>query len=304
MLWTLKLAPDSEARIQIMAVLKKRFRIENIESSQTAQLTADEILARIKMPQERSMYEIGEEVFEGAISEALWYHTQLSGLTAGWELRVRFLAIKLGIRPNVPIPDKSKQNRANKSVQHRSLKNTIEEVQRLTGGRLDLRLFELAGLRDSIVHCNPHGMRAYAKQLLGKQKVTPLRGNVVVASFGQGNSPRNLSDIEDEAEAEDQDLFGWFIEVFNSGLPKVAYKEFEDSMRSLNVLTLFHSLCFDDRADTFEKVVIRGNQPDEKDIAKFQAYFSAPYSTHKDLDANQFFSEVTSCFRALTWQKS
>lgn len=294
---TIPLAPDNEARVNIVSVLKSRMRVENEEQNLAMFTMADEILSKIKKVEEKSTNQKIEDLLDGLLNQAFWYHGQLAGLSTIWEFRVRIFGNKLGVRPNVPLEQKSSKNRANKSIQHRTLKDTIKEINKRCGQRLSLRLLELCDLRDSIVHCNPQGIRSYATQIFGKESLKPVRGNVVVLHI-PNNGIKNLSDVNDEKEAEDQDIIGWFLEVFNSGLPKKAFAEFERSIRALDLLIAFHAYSFEDRSLIFNKVVIDGHRPTTEDIAKFDAYFSSPYSPGKQ-DVNIFFENIVDCFKNL-----
>lgn len=286
---SIQMAPDNEARAIICNVLRSKFRITNAEQDLSLNAIADELLAKLKLPQEKPMREELETLVDGIMDQAFWYHGQLAGLTTTWEFKVRIFANKLGIRPNVPVEEKSKRNRANASVEHRSLKDTIKELNKSCGNHLALKLLELCDLRDSIVHCNPNAIRAYATQLFGKNILKPLRGNVVVFSLSASDM-KNLSDVKDEVETENQDIVGWFLEVFNSGLPKKAFAAFGESINALELLISFHASCFDDRSDIFRKVVIEGVRPTEEDIAKFRAYFALPYAPK--LDADAYFRKI------------
>lgn len=198
---TVPIAPDNEARAIIEIALRSRLKVTNAEQDLSIKAFADEILSAIKVPAEKPSHKRAEELVDGVMDQAFWFHGQLAGLTTTWEFKIRILGNKLGIRPNVPIEAKSKKNRANRSVEHRTLKDTIKEINKVCGNRLNLKLLELCDLRDSIVHCNPQGIRAYATQLFGKDVLKPLRGNVVVFSLS-GGGLKNLSDVHDEIESE------------------------------------------------------------------------------------------------------
>lgn len=148
------------------------------------------------------------------------------------------------------------------------MSDTIKEIHAKTGQRLDLQLIELAGLRDAIVHCNPQGMKAYSQAVFGKGKTENMRGNVVVISVGP-KKIQNLSDLKEESEIEEQELFGWFIEVFNSGLPKKIFDRFDESIRSLDALVMFAASSFDGRERVFRNLFFEGKLPTESDIALY-----------------------------------
>ena len=205
---------------------------------------------------------------------------------------------KFGISPNTPANNKSKENRAKKSVQHISLADTIKELNKKSNHRLNLRFNELSGLRDSIIHCNPQAMKPYSQALFGKNGTKNLRGNVITISVGSGKI-QNMSDVKHEAEIESLDLFGWFIEVFNSGLPKKAFDAFDESIRAIDTLITFSACCFDERKGIFKKLAIDGKALAEEDIVLFEQYFAKPF--HSDpKDAREFLSKVSSCFKNLS----
>ncbi len=295
----IEVAEDSHIRAQIKSVLYERLRPDSAQHAIVIEGAIEEIIAQIKKSPTLSLTKQLEDIFQigEPLNQAFWFHSQLAGLTATWEFKVRFLGQKFGISPNTPVEKKSKENRAKKSVQHINLSDTIKEIQRRTGDRLNLRLIELSGLRDAIVHCNPQGIKAYSQSIFGKQKIKHLRGNVVTVSVGSGKI-HTISDIDNEMEIEAQELFGWFIEVFNSGLPKKAFDVFDQSIRSIELLTSFAASSFDDRKDAFKKIAIDGCLPSDKDIELFQAYFSLPYYAGPK-DAKEYFSKITACFRNL-----
>lgn len=78
-----------------------------------------------------------------------------------WEFRIRLFIQKVGISSYVPRENRTNQNRANRSIQQKKLSDLIKELNQITGQRLTLKLLQLSDLRDTIIHCNSQGMRAY-----------------------------------------------------------------------------------------------------------------------------------------------
>lgn len=291
---TIRIAPDNEARNIIDVALQKRLKVQTSEHALALKGMADEILSKLKQPQDESMKERVDRLLTGVTDQAFWYHGQLAGLTTTWEFRVRFLALKLGIKSNVPVDQKSKKSKANKSVQHRELSEVIKEINKKTGNRLALKLLELSDLRNAIVHCNRQAIKAYAKPLLGKDAFKKIRGNVVVMKL-DGGEITNLSDVQGEDEIEDHDLFGFFLDTFNSEMPKRAFSLFEESIHRINLLVELAAICFDERAEVFELILLEGNWPDEEMKKKFTAYFSSPACPVRR-DTEDFFKSLEACF--------
>ena len=241
---TILLAPEVEARVAINQILRGKIPVKNVQHDLFVNNMADEILQRITTPQGEPTNDKIEKLLDGAFAQAFWFHSQLAGLTTLWEFRVRAFAQKLGINSNVPISSKSKKNKANKSVQHLKLSDIIKEIDRITSNRLTLKLQGYNELRNAIVHCNPQGMKVYAELPLGKDALSNIRGNVMVLNIDSGKTV-NLSEVKSEAAIEEQDTFGWFLEVFSSKLPKRAFEEFEKSITALNQLIEFSAISFD-----------------------------------------------------------
>lgn len=294
---SLRLAPDTEARSVATSILLRRLRPQNEQQRRALEATADEILAKIKDLEEMSITERSENLLGGAFGQAFWFHGQLSGLTATWEFQVRLLGVKLGVLPNVPIENKSKENRSKKSVQHRTLSDTISEINRITGHRLNLKLTELSGLRDAVVHCNPQAMKAYSQPVFGKERLKNIRGDVVVMSLDV-SKVQNMGDVVEEKEIEEQDLFSWFLEVFNSELPKKAFDRFDESIRSLDLLVGFAALSFGERKTVFDNLVFHGKKPSLAEMEMYQKDLDRPY-LRAQTDAKVYFDEISKCFKNL-----
>lgn len=290
---TIYIASDIEAVDLIFQTLQKKISPQSLRNLDLNSV-AEEILCVLKNPQERSTEALIDELLDGAFRQTHRNLVHLAGLTTAWEFRVRILANKIGISSNVPIELKSRKNKATKSVEHKSLSTVIKEFNVKTGQRSKLKLLELSELRNSIVHCNPHGIKTYAIPMFGKGVLKPIRGNVVVISTSDG-SVKNIGDLSTEDEIENLDVFGWFLEIFNSKLPRLAFAEFEQSMRVLDTLIEFAAISFGARKAVFDKIIFQGYFPSQEDINLYREYFDSRHGRAKP-DVTKYFAVMTSAF--------
>lgn len=289
---------EAMTRAMVNRILAKYIQPSSRQHMVVLENATDEIIKNLNSFTDSGPGEKSKVMRDGALTQAHWFHAQLCGLTATWEFKIRLFGDLLGLKSNVPISQKARRNRNNNSVEHRKLSIIISEIHTLTGNRLNLKLTELSSFRDSIVHCNPQSMKSYAESVLGKHALKNFKGNVFLADFS-GSPPINLSDLKSEHEVEEQPLFGWFIEVFNSGLPKRAFDIFSESIEAIDLLAHFKALSFDDCAGVFRKVVFEGVPPNEEEIAAFDKFFKT--NSHFGIkDGRAFLTKITNCFRDLS----
>ena len=288
---------ETEARIAILQTLSKICPVESNAHEMKIHSIADEIFNKLKNPPSPCLDErilaLGSDPFR----QAFWYHTQLSGLTVQWEFKIRLFAQKIGISTYEPIDKKSKQNRSKGSIQQKKLSKIVSEITSLTNNRLTLKLTELLGLRDAIVHCNPQAMRPYTQAILGQNALKKFRGDVMLFEIPD-NSLTNLSDIPDGDGVEDYDLISWFLEIFNSGLLKEAFDIFDKSITALNDLTLFAAYSFDDREETFKALMIKGVFPS---IEEIELYDKSQVRVPEDQKINftELFKRIRTYFKEI-----
>ncbi|WP_413944778.1 hypothetical protein [Bdellovibrio sp. HCB-162] len=282
---------EAMTRAMMNKVLVKNLRPKSHQQMTALENTTEEILANIKSSNSFSADKQYEAIQDGALNQAYWFHAQLSGLVATWEFKIRLFGEMVGAKSSVPIKHKSKRNRAKKSIEHRKLSDVISDINRVSGNRLTLRLPELSALRDAIVHCNPQSMKPYAQAVIGKDALARHRGNVFIADFS-GAPPINLSDLKEEHEVENQPLFGWFLEVFNSGLPKKAFDVFGESISAIDHLAHFKAISFDGREQTFKNVFTLGKIPTGEEIQNYERYFSQN-GAPEDKTAEDYFKRLS-----------
>ncbi|WP_413560537.1 hypothetical protein [Bdellovibrio sp. HCB209] len=280
---------EARARGLVESVLFKRFNSINEQNRNVLRATADEIIRTLNHSS-WSVEDRGAIMGNAAFSQAYWFHSQLSGLAARWEFELRIFGYKLGISSNVPILEKSKKNRALRSIQHIKLSDLIKKIDKECAPQLkaNLNLLRLSNFRDAIVHCNPQGMKAYAVEILGKEAVKNIRGEVVVISLN-GPGARNLGDEMSESQIEEVDLFGWFLEIFNSKLPKVAFDEFGYSLERLQDLIHFAALSYDGRESIFKDFISHGRPVTDEDASLYRDSY---IFREKGCSVGDFFNRI------------
>lgn len=292
---TIKILPSNEMKVVIENILKKHFKVQTLQHDILAKSISDEIFAKISSPTSKVTSESLEGLLDGVLSVAFWNHSQLAALTTIWEFRIRLLGVKLGISPYQSSERKSKKNRANNSIEHIKLSDTIREIEKKTGSRLTLRLMDLNNLRDVIIHCNSHGIRKYSEALFGKNKLADVRGNVLVVHLNT-NTHTNLSSVE--SEPEKHDVFSWFLEMFNSKLPELIFNRFEESVKSLDTLIDFSAASFENRKQIWERLFFEGKCLSSADISAYQKYFESSANSMKR-NTDEYFKVVLNSFKNL-----
>lgn len=286
---------ETRALAVVEQVLSQRLVIQSAEHAQNVRSIAEEIFAKLQEPPSSSLDERLQALGDGVATQAFWFHGQLAGITTMWEFRIRLFVQKIGMSSYVPRERRTNRNRANRSIQQKRLSEIIKELDQVTGGRLKLKLSQLSDLRDTIVHCNSQGMRAYARIALGRDALAGVRGDVIVFT-PHNNEMINLSNVADGENPEEHELFSWFLEVFNSVLPKKAFKAFENSIIALNKLTEFAALSEGGREHIFKRLMLEGIFPLPDEIELYRTIFEAmPGNQNRDL--TQFFTDLRAYFK-------
>jgi hypothetical protein len=200
---------------------------------------------------------------------------QVCGVVGLWELNLRIFAARLGV--DVKRPEEDRGKRSAHLVDYADLSVVISALNPKIKG-LSLELVRLNRLRNMFVHGNFQAARELVIARLTKKEQDRYKGQVIAMNLESGNSV-NLGEAMEKAERDDQDQFGWFLEVFATELFDAVFDAFQDSLLLVHDMILLRSLCFDRAEGAFEKLVGQGIPLDGEAL---EGVLSNARTTHLD----------------------
>lgn len=250
----------------------------------------DEIWAQVTNNDGRSIQSIKSASMDGFLSQQFQYYSFLSGFVCSWELQLKILAGNYDVRIAKSADEKGRKDRLLGTVVYRDTSDIIKDFNTATGNRLNLRLEELAKLRNALVHGSLQQLRRYAN-VSGKKIKERHKGNVMMVSL-TGTDSLNLSGELTDAQRESQGIFGWFLEGTNSSLLHDIFIDFEKSFEQFKVLLTFKAFQ-SSREQDFEKVFSgkKLSNDEEKEWHKMIEIVGPP-NPH-------FFKILYSCFKKI-----